>query len=126
MTAANVFSRPDAAWLFFDTACFDDAGWITRFEPKVFCSDRLRLAIGLCGRINPNAKGWLQGWLAGQETQRDALEGLPKALAVVQSLLASAPNTEFTGSDCAYGVGFTALLSRASKESARHCQQRCE
>ena len=91
MTAANAFSRPDAAWLFYDTAFFDDSGWIVRFEPKVICSDRLRLAIGICGRINPDASLWLQGWLARQETQREALDGLARALTTVGSQLDGAP-----------------------------------
>lgn len=92
MTAANAFSRPDAAWLFFDTAFYDAAGWITRFKSKVACSDRFRLAIGVCGRTPPNCEIVIQHWLDEQPTQRAALEGLPELLATLGNAADAAPS----------------------------------
>lgn len=92
MTAANVFARTSGAWLFFDTASYDDDGFVRGFGPKVATSDRLSLAIGLCGRPPVD---WLQNitaWLDDQPLQADAIAGLPSLLSSLSANASAAPN----------------------------------
>lgn len=77
MTAANAFARADGAWLFFDTAAYNDDGFVVSMGSKIVSSDRLHLAIGICGRVPANRNAIIVSWLARQSDQADALANLP-------------------------------------------------
>lgn len=77
MTAANAFARADGAWLFFDTAVYDRDGFVLSMGSKIVASDRLGLAIGLCGLVPPNRNAIIAELLARQPDQAVALESLP-------------------------------------------------
>lgn len=81
MTAANAFARDDGAWLFFDTAIYDDDGFVRSLRSKVVACDRLRLAIGACGRVPRGWDGKISEWLHAQGSQADALENAPALIA---------------------------------------------
>ena len=89
MTAANVFARADGAWLFFDTAVFDDDGFVRGFRSKVVTSDRLLIGIGVCGRIAPTASERISDYMTAQPDQSAALATTPELLATLKRDAAS-------------------------------------
>jgi hypothetical protein len=72
MTASNAFARSDGAWLFYDTATYDDDGFIRKLGTKVVSNDRMRLAIGFCGRVPRDMQEEASAWLDAQPSQADA------------------------------------------------------
>lgn len=85
MTASNIFARENGTWLFFDTAVYDDDGFVRRFESKVEVSQSLRMAIGVCGRLAPNRNDRIRSFLATQPSQSDALAAIPALLSDLAS-----------------------------------------
>ncbi len=49
MTALNVITQPDAAYILTDTAAIDPDGRVVAFASKVFVSERARLALAFTG-----------------------------------------------------------------------------
>lgn len=81
MTAIQVFTTDEAAFIATDTAYFGYDGRITGFGPKHLFAAPLRLAFGCHGLCSPmQLQETLAALLPGEVTQADVLNAMPKAL----------------------------------------------
>lgn len=92
MTAANVFAREGGAWLFFDTAVYDDDGYILSFRSKVVPCERLMLAVGVCGLVPSTVNAIIGGWLDRYPTQQAVLADAPALLAEISAAIPDTAN----------------------------------
>ena len=88
MTACNALLRPEAGYLFTDTAFYDTAGNVLGYGDKVVYSDEHTMAIACVGAVAPNRLTPLIHALAtGQETitQAEMIQALPGLVRVLHA-----------------------------------------
>lgn len=91
MTASNLMTSPNAAYLVSDGVSFRHDGTVGKHGSKIAVSRRLRCAIGFAGLSTGTATADTTAWLEGFSTQEDFVAALP---AYLQARIESAVGQE--------------------------------